>query len=314
MEQSSKKTVRHYVWGGVFSSCILAFVIAIIGALPAFPGQNLLKSLDTSPIGRGFWELAFYYIVFVFEWIALLVALAIFPKGRICLRTFGSGRAGNTPRMLLIGYGIGFCSNMAIALVAMASGNFTLHFSQFNPLVILFFLVIVFIQSSYEEALCRGFVYNRILRTYQRPSVAIAGSALMFIVLHLANPGATILSMANIAVIGILYALIVYYFDSLWCVMGIHAAWNFTQNILLGLPNSGIESTFSIFALNSAAATNGIAYDTVFGLEGSITALLLNAAEAVVVVIIGKRYKTQQEIKATSTNPMKDGSLQKLVG
>lgn len=303
MEQNNKKTVRHYVWGGVFFSCVLAFVIALIGAIPYFPGKKLLEVLENNPMARGFWELALYYILFVFEWIALLVVLAIFPKGRICIRTFGPGRAGNTPKLLLIGYGIGFCSNMAIALVAMASGSFTLQFSQFEPLVVLFFLVIVFVQSSYEEALCRGFVYNRILRTYQRPAVAIAGSSLMFMVLHIANPGVTILSMINIAVIGILYALIVYYFDSLWCVMGIHAAWNFTQNILLGLPNSGIESTVSIFALNTASATSGIAYDTAFGIEGSIIALLVNTAEAVVVVIIGKRYKAQQELKAASTNP-----------
>ncbi len=34
--------------------------------------------------------------------------------------------------------------------------------------------------------------------------------------------------------------------------MGVHMAWNYTQNIIFGLPNSGIVSGFSLFKLDAA--------------------------------------------------------------
>ncbi len=67
------------------------------------------------------------------------------------------------------------------------------------------------------------------------------------------------------------------YLDSIWLTMGAHTAWNLTQNIIFGLPNSGTPSTWSVFSL-VGAQSNGIAYDTAFGVEGSVLAVAIHLA------------------------------------
>ena len=51
--------------------------------------------------------------------------------------------------------------------------------------------------------------------------------------------------------------------------MGLHATWNFTQSIILGLPNSGPIFPYSIFQLDGSLAHNSFAYHVEFGLEGT---------------------------------------------
>lgn len=57
--------------------------------------------------------------------------------------------------------------------------------------------------------------------------------------------------------------------------MAIHASWNFTQSILLGLPNSGATFPYSIFRLSSSVKESSFSYDPFFGLEGTILSALL---------------------------------------
>ena len=70
----------------------------------------------------------------------------------------------------------------------------------------------------------------------------------------------------------------VYYMDSLWCAFAVHTAWNFTQNILLGLPSSGINVPYSVYKLNAATARDSFAYNVGFGIEGTAADIVLLAA------------------------------------
>lgn len=65
--------------------------------------------------------------------------------------------------------------------------------------------------------------------------------------MHLLNPGASVIPILAVFVAGIFFSLMVYYMDSLWCAMAAHAAWNYTQNVILELPNSDIVSPVSVF-------------------------------------------------------------------
>jgi hypothetical protein len=60
--------------------------------------------------------------------------------------------------------------------------------------------------------------------------------------------------------------------------MAAHTAWNYLQNIVLGLPNSGRVMPYAIFKLDTASARNGFAYTTDFGIEGSVMAILVQVA------------------------------------
>ena len=163
----------------------------------------------------------------------------------------------------------GFC-----ALIAMINGDFTLRFSQFEIFPAIGLLFAVFVQSSAEELLCRGFMYQRLLKSTNSPAFAIIFNSLFFAALHLFNNGMSILPFYCILIFGVLTSMIVYYFDSLWMVMGLHAMWNFTQSILFGLPNSGINVPYSIFKIGDSVK-GSFAYNPTFGLEGTILSCAL---------------------------------------
>ena len=70
--------------------------------------------------------------------------------------------------------------------------------------------------------------------------------------------------------------------------MAFHAAWNFSQSIVFGLPNSGIVSAYSVFKLDAASATNGLFYNVNFGVEGSVGSNLILLTLCIVVLLINR--------------------------
>ena len=152
----------------------------------------------------------------------------------------------------------------------------------------------MWIQSAAEELICRVFLYQKLLKSYQKPAVAIIGNAFLFALLHMMNPGVTILSLLNIFLVGILFSLVVYYFESVWCAFAIHTLWNFTQNILFGLPNSGLVSLYSVFRLDASTARDSFAYNVAFGVEGTVFTDLVMIAAVVLVIFLGRKYQKRR--------------------
>lgn len=294
---SAKKGFKVYALCGFVSTALLAALFTIIiGGLAGFflsiPLADLNRVLLTGALGKGGVKLLKEYSYFVGEALAFLLILLIVKPWRPYLKSYGTGPSGNRLRMLLIGLAVGLASNVACVLVAVLTGCIHIEFKQFSIVGFVAFFVYIFIQASTEELISRGFVYQRLGRTYGT-AVAVIGSAALFSLAHAPNPGISPLALFSIFVIGVQYALMVRYFDSIWLAMGAHTAWNLTQNIIFGLPNSGNPSTYSFFGL-VGASTNGFAYDTVFGVEATVFAVLLDAAVAVAIFVWGRRHAKNQ--------------------
>ena len=118
-------------------------------------------------------------------------------------------------------------------------------------------------------------------------------NALFFGALHLASPGITVLSFLNIVLVAVALSLVMFYFGSIWLCIAVHTAWNYTQNFLFGLPNSGIVSEGSFLHLD--AARDSIFYDAAFGIEGSLSAVLVLAVFAVCIVLYAKKKGLQPQ-------------------
>ncbi len=91
-----------------------------------------------------------------------------------------------------------------------------------------------------EEALNRGYWFQNIQRGWGVIAATLITS-LLFGGLHLLNPNAEILGALNIALEAVAFVLGLLWFRSLWFPIGWHAAWNFAQFFIVGLPNSGIS-------------------------------------------------------------------------
>ena len=232
------------------------------------------------------------YILFIDIWIGVLFVLLVFKNNHYIIEKITTKTKGNNIAYLFLGLFIGFVLNGLCALIAMINGDFTLRFSQFEIFRAFGLFFAVFVQSSAEELLCRGFMYQRLLKSTNSPAFAIIFNSLFFAALHLFNNGMSILPFYCILIFGVLASMLVYYFDSLWMVMGLHAMWNFTQSILLGLPNSGNNVPYSIFKIGSSVK-GSFAYNPIFGLEGTILSCILMTACCVALYLWKSKKKVE---------------------
>jgi hypothetical protein len=60
--------------------------------------------------------------------------------------------------------------------------------------------------------------------------------------------------------------------------------WNFTQNFIFGLPNSGLVSEASIFHLDAANGISNLIYSYEFGVEGAVPAIFIDLLLAGVIL------------------------------
>ena len=131
----------------------------------------------------------------------------------------------------------------------------------------------------FEEMVIRGVVFQW-LRGRLGLWWALGISALVFGLLHLVNPGASLVGALGIAVeAGVMLGLAFVATGRLWLAIGIHTAWNFTQGGVFGLPVSGIASDGLLRShLTGPAWLSGGGC----GVEGSIITVLLGVAASVV--------------------------------
>ena len=281
----------------------LSIVVMVIGVnisaiiLELTNAQDFFAGIfDSDNLGVFFID----YLQFFGIWIAVWLFAMIPKANRPMMKSWRHHSHGNNFAGSLAGIALGFGTNALCVLISVLTGHIKLSYYGFEPWILLAFLVVVFIQSAAEELLDRFYLYQKLRRRYKSPLVAIIVNAAVFAAMHFNNPGFTAVAASQIVVIGILFSVIVYYYDSLWACMWFHAAWNYTQNLRFGLPNSGIVSEYSIFKLEAASATNGLFYNVNFGVEGSIGSTLVLLAVLIVFVLInrGKPEKRDRWAKA----------------
>jgi uncharacterized protein len=134
-----------------------------------------------------------------------------------------------------------------------------------------------------EEVLIRAIVF-RILEQWLGSWVALGISAVFFGVLHLLNPGATLLNAAAISIeAGILLAAAFMLTRRLWLCIGIHVAWNFTQGGVFSVAVSGGQSKGLLQSkmIGPDWLTGGA-----FGAEASVVALGVCFAAGIVLIVL----------------------------
>lgn len=140
-----------------------------------------------------------------------------------------------------------------------------------------------------EEVIVRGVLF-RITEEGLGTWWALAISALFFGGAHLGNPNATLWSSLAIAIeAGILLALVYHLTRSLWASIGLHAAWNFTQGTIYGIPVSGYSEKG--WLISTRTGPNWLSGGE-FGAEASAVAVIFCACLSAVLLVIAIRRKT----------------------
>ncbi len=147
------------------------------------------------------------------------------------------------------------------------------HISGINEWsVITPWLVLSIVSSISEELLIRGILF-RIMEESLGTWIALGITALIFGLLHLGNPNATLWGAIAISIeAGVMLAAAFVYTRRLWLPIAIHFAWNFTQGAIFGVTVSGNEAK-GVFQSTLSGPTLLSGGD--FGAEASIFAVVI---------------------------------------
>ena len=281
-----RRKVRHMIWAVCLISLVLLFLGQILGEL----GVGLLfRALGLTDA-----KLLFLGMYLSFLGIDLLVLLYTLLWEKPILHSFSrrgpNGGSGNTWAMFGVGLLVGFAMNGLCILAAWLHGDLDFSVGRFDLPYLLLALVFVCIQSGAEELLCRGYMFGAVKDRYN-VWIAAAVNALFFGALHLTNPGVTVLSLVNVVFFGLVLSVAMIKLESLWFCIAVHTAWNFSQSIFFGLPNSGIVSQGSFMHLE--AAKESALYSMSFGIEGAITTTLVLLVLTLAVLLFARRRQAK---------------------
>lgn len=137
-----------------------------------------------------------------------------------------------------------------------------------------------------EEIIARGVIF-RIVEEGLGSWWALLISALFFGAAHIANPGATLWSSAAIAIeAGLLFGMLYHVTRSLAACMGLHAAWNFAQGTIYGIPVSGSDADG--WLISSRSGPDWLSGGA-FGAEASVVALVLCSLCTLGLLVVARR-------------------------
>lgn len=129
------------------------------------------------------------------------------------------------------------------------------------------------IPAAAEEALVRGYPLRAVAEA-KGPAWALAFTSIGFGLLHVANPGVTVVALLNLAAAGLFLGVLALRTGSLWWATGAHLGWNWALAFLVDLPVSGLE-TVDAPLLSSAPRGPAWLSGGSFGPEGSVAATLV---------------------------------------
>ena len=251
---------------GPLGRIVLATVL-VVGAVAAV--QVVVKLLE-GVLSLGGAVPALYYLAYLLT--SVLVCYFVY-RANVRLvekRPVGELSGTGAPRELGIGVAIG------LGLVAVVVG--TLWGLGYYRIAGANALGVVFVSLAndgagafVEEIVLRGIVF-RITEERLGTWVALAISVVLFALLHLASPNATVTSTVVVGVEGgVLLSSAYVLTRRLWLAIGIHFGWDFSQDAVFGVGKGAkglVEGDLSGPALLSGGSA---------GIEGSVVALLLCA-------------------------------------
>jgi membrane protease YdiL (CAAX protease family) len=189
-------------------------------------------------------------------------------------------------RELAAGTMVGGLLFSGVVAVLAALGMYRVDGINSLQVLLIPFLLSMF-SGVFEEILLRGILF-RIIEEGLGTWLALAISAVIFGLLHLANENATLTgAVAIILEAGILLAAAYTLTRRLWLAIGIHFAWNFMQGGIFGIVISGNEPMPGL--LRSSLIGPEWLTGGAFGAEASVVAVVLCLLAGIYLLVLSVR-------------------------
>ncbi len=264
------------------------------------PPEGIMEMYDAvmKAMTSSLWVLIPMLYANVFLIICPIVYCKMFEKRKAS--SMGFVKKGSVPQYI-IGLVCGLAVFSAIFFLSLLMGGTELNgvspdmnsASRIGIVVLFFFGYLI--QGMGEEVFCRGYLMSSISRRYSL-TVGVLVSSLVFAVLHLSNPGISILAFINLFLYGVLSALLMIRFNNIWIAGAFHSVWNFTQGNFYGLSVSGMGEVPSVLSANQTDASAFISGGA-FGLEGSIATTIV-VVLCIAALFVSIKLKEKKKEKA----------------
>lgn len=260
----------------------LAIFIILFGLLLLI--QSIFGAILLSQVAD---EKSPLFLIAIFLSFAIIPAIIYVYLTKIEHRNFRSiGLCNeNIISSTLKGLMIGLLMITIVVIIGVITGEYRFNGFDLSSLIYLIpFLIAFAIQSFGEEIYTRGWTMTYFSKRHSI-YVAMIVNSIVFSLTHLMNNGVDILSIINIFLFGILFAILLLRFDNLWICGGVHTAWNFSQGLIYGFNVSGIDTPS---LLKFSQAGQNIINGGAFGPESSLIATII----VIIAIILALYYKS----------------------
>ncbi|WP_439880074.1 lysostaphin resistance A-like protein [Pontibacter sp. MBLB2868] len=271
-------TLRQRVLTASITKIILGILVCFIVFI--LSQQVAAKILDLTPLDRNFRNL----VKGIVSSIAVIYTCISFYKV-IEKRAIAELNTKHLAKNVLLGVLVGtVLQSLTILVISLFGGFKILSVNPFSNMIIPF--TVAFTVAIFEEILMRGIIF-RITEEKLGSYIALFISALIFGLVHLANPNSTLISGLSVVVAGFLFGVAYIYTRNLWFPIAIHFAWNFMQSGVFGAVTSGNEKTSSL--LTTELSGNQLITGGAFGPEGSIQAIIFCLIATILLFLISRK-------------------------
>jgi membrane protease YdiL (CAAX protease family) len=229
--------------------------------------------------------------------LAVLIALLVMA---LLVDKRPASTLGLPPRRALPGILMGtivgvvlFCIPIGI-LTAMGYAHYAPDFSQFDPAVLGWLLLLVFVNVIDQELLVRSYLFQEIWSKYSG-GAAVVISTIVFVALHagvVMKGTAGLLAGADVAAASIMLGIAYLRTGALWLPIGIHFGWNALQGPVLGISVTGMDlgHQWHAFAINGPAVWTG----GDLGVEGGLAGLAGPLVGILIVLVWPRSERTAE--------------------
>ena len=172
-----------------------------------------------------------------------------------------------------LGFALAFIGGLFLVLWLVDAINIT-GYVGFKPGVFIVSMML-FMAAFDEELIFRGYILNNMMDSTSNRWVALAGSSLLFALLHSGNPSvwSTWVPMTELFAAGFILGISYTFTKNLWFPTFFHFGWNFFQG-LFGFEISGINvDSWKMISHENTGNVPDIVSGGAFGIEGSVITL-----------------------------------------
>ena len=272
--------------GSIVAVVLFASVMATSILLALIPGITALGLTNISSLA------------FLSVWILLWVWLRF--KERRAFASIGFRFPSRAPLQIARGAAIALGAMSLAVAVAILTGNMEFlqtpdgSYAAWTALGWVIFALVGFsIQSGAEELISRGYLIQSWMPRFGILAAMIA-QTVFFTLAHSLNTGMNILSVLSLVFVSLLLGFWALSEGGLWGVIAFHAVWNWAQNSLFGIPVSGIPAENSLLAVVETTDANPLVSGGLFGLEASLTTVVMLAIMAAATIAYWARGRNNR--------------------